>query len=144
MSANNIGLTSNTDICILHFKIALLPLNILPLGLKKSVLYSASTEFLIRDHRICISTWFHSNYTSLCQNKHPYQGPQKQVKGIAFRFFITLYFIDTHFDKGQLLKTLWEKEKLLVMINFSISHNFPQFSLLNQIIVSLFVISKSF
>ena len=38
----------------------------------------------------------------------------------------TLYSIDTHFDASatdSFLKTLWEKEKLLVMSNFSFSHN---------------------
>ena len=40
---------------------------------------------------------------------------------------LTLNSTDTHFDAStnirQLLKTLWEKEKLLVTSNFSFSHN---------------------
>ena len=39
---------------------------------------------------------------------------------------LTLHSIDTHFyaiSNRQLLKTLWEKEKLLVTSNFSFSHN---------------------
>ena len=37
---------------------------------------------------------------------------------------LTLYSIDTHFDTStrQLLKTSWEKKKLLVMSNFFFSH----------------------
>ena len=39
---------------------------------------------------------------------------------------LTLFSIDTHFDASTLesfLKTLWEKEKLLVTSNFSFSRN---------------------
>ena len=39
---------------------------------------------------------------------------------------LSLYSIDTHFlriTKRQLLKTLWEKKKLLVKSNFFFSHN---------------------
>ena len=52
---------------------------------------------------------------------------------------LTLYSIVTHFDTlttRQLLKTLWEKKKLLLTSNFFFSHNV---FLLNQIIVSPFV-----
>ena len=39
---------------------------------------------------------------------------------------LTFYSTDTHFDAStldRLLKKLWEKEELLIMSNFSISHN---------------------
>ena len=52
-------------------------------------------------------------------------------KGLSQKGLLTLYSIDTHFDASalilthqqQLLKTLWEREKLLVMSNFSFFHN---------------------
>ena len=45
------------------------------------------------------------------------------ITSLVEDFILTLYSTDTHDNNRQLLKTLWEKEKLLVTSDFSFSHN---------------------
>ena len=58
---------------------------------------------------------------------------------------LTLYSINTHFDTSttRLLKTLWEKKKLLVMSKFSFSHNVFSLTLSQTTNFRLFQTQKS-
>ena len=63
---------------------------------------------------------------------------KSKIFSLGIKSNLTLYSIDTHFDASttdRFWKPKWEKEKLLVMSNFSFSHSF----LFYQIIVSPFV-----
>ena len=74
-------------------------------------------EKLFQFWQLC--RWLHLKYFCLIIRHF-------KLVGEVLRFgSLTLYFIDTHFNSPptELLKPLWEKEKLLVTSNFSFSHN---------------------
>ena len=72
-----------------------------------------------------LSNRYKYNMQDLAPSMYDKTFPCSTLQSMKSKLLLTLYSIDTHFDVStrQLLKTLWEKEKLLVTSNFSFSHN---------------------